>query len=393
MVVFQKVSAILHKVLHEDIFPWLILLLSAFIIIISLNYIKIDKYFSSDFVIGRVLSVLESNLDDDPYVPGRKLGKQELVVNILYGEDAGKKFEIYNTLTKGHNILAREGYTYVFSIREEMSGDKVVWLYSYNRVPLLASLLLLFIVLVLFIAGKKGFRSLVGLLFTGVIILFVLAPLILRGIDPIFISIISLSLITVVSFLLISGFNNKSLISILGTLGGIISAGIICYIASKLAHLSGINMEKGEQILYIAEDYGIRINGFLFISILIASSGAVMDVAMSITSSLMEITKHNRDISSKDLFSSGMDIGRDLIGTMINTLILAFAGSSFTLLLMVVGLSMSFNQYINIPLISIEIIQGIAGSIGIILTVPLTNIAFIILEKRRNKNEEEISKS
>jgi len=387
MVFFQKVSAILHKVLHEDIFPWLILLLSAFIIIISLNYIKIDKYFSSDFVIGRVLSVLESNLDDDPYVPGRKLGKQELVVNILYGEDAGKKFEIYNTLTKGHNILAREGYTYVFSIREELSGEKVVWLYSYNRVPLLASLLLLFIVLVLLIAGKKGFRSLVGLLFTGVIILFVLAPLILRGIDPIFISIISLSLITVVSFLLISGFNNKSLISILGTLGGIITAGLICYIAAKLAHL------KGEQILYIAEDYGIRINGFLFISILIASSGAVMDVAMSITSSLMEISKHNRDISSKDLFSSGMEIGRDLIGTMINTLILAFAGSSFTLLLMVVGLSMSFNQYINIPLISIEIIQGIAGSIGIILTVPLTNIAFIILEKRRNKNEEEISKS
>ncbi len=385
MIKFQRISEILHNLSWRNVFPWLILLVNVIVVSVSLHLLMPDKYFPSEFVLGEVISIDESTLDDDPYVPGRKLGKQELSVKLLSGNERGKEFDIFNTLSKGHNILAENGKSYIFQVREEAGDKKVIWLYSYNRIPLLASLLLLFIILVLLIAGKQGFRSLVGLSFTGVMLLFVLVPLILKGVDPIFLSIVILSAVTCVSFFLISGFTDRSIISILGTIGGIVAAGTICYFASKLAHLSGINMEKGEQILYIAEDFGIRINGFLFIAILISSSGAVMDVAMSITSSLMEILKHHPTISSKELFNSGMSIGRDLIGTMINTLILAFTGSSFTLILMITGLSMTFNQFINIPLISIEIIQGIAGSIGIILTVPLTNIAFIILEKRRNK--------
>lgn len=356
----------LHILSLRKVFPWVILILNIIIVSFSINFLKPDKYFPSEFVFGKVLSVAGTALDSDQYVPGRKLGKQELSIKILSGKDKGKEFDIYNTLSKGHNILAENGKSYIFQVREETGNRKVVWLYSYNRIPLLASLLLFFILLVLFIAGKQGFRSLIGLSFTGVMLLFVLVPLILKGVDPIFLSIVILSIVTCVSFFLISGFTQRSIISIIGTIGGIIAAGTICYIASKLANLSGINMEKGEQILYIAEDYGIRINGFLFIAILISSLGAVMDVAMSITSSLMEILKHHPTISSKELFNSGMTIGRDLIGTMINTLILAFTGSSFTLILMITGLSMSFNQFINIPLISIEIIQGIAGSIGII---------------------------
>lgn len=369
----------------EQFFPIVIITIEILTVFLSMNYLSPKKYFNQDFVFGKVTEIVSEKTDDDPYVPGRKLGKQELEVLILSGEYKGQTFYIQNTLSKGHNILTEEGKSYIFSIREESEIKTVVWLYSYNRIPILSVLLILFISLVVIIAGKKGVRSLIALSFTGILILFVLVPLILKGFDPVLLSITLLILITTVNFLLISGFNKKSIVAITGTLGGIISAAFISYITAKIAHLSGINMEKGEQILYIAEDYGIKINGFLFIAILIASSGAVMDVAMSITSALTEIRVHKPQIHNRDLFKSGMSIGHDLIGTMINTLILAFTGGSFTLILMIYGLAMKFNQFINIPIISIEIIQALSGSIGILLTVPITNIFFIFIYKRRRK--------
>ncbi|MBN2618469.1 MAG: YibE/F family protein [Spirochaetales bacterium] len=386
----QNISVKLHENTFKRFFVFSILVFCIIIPIVSVNLFKSFNYVKSSFVYGEVTEVLSSNLESDPYVPGRKLGKQEFIVKILNGIYKNNLFTVSNTLSKGHNIEVVQGKHYIFSIRTDSNSGIIVWLYSYNRLPVLLVLLILFIILVILIGRRKGFNSLIALYFTGVLLLFILVPLILKGYNPIVFSILILSIITCISFILISGLTKKTLISIIGTLGGIIAAGIISYVSSKIAFLSGINMEKGEQILYIAEDYGIRVNGFLFIAILISSLGAVMDVAMGITSSMDEIMRHHPLISKKELFNSGMAIGRDLIGTMINTLILAFTGGSFTLILMIAGLNMDFLQLINIPIISIEIIQGIAGSIGIILTVPLTNIVFIIINKEKIKDEKQI---
>ncbi len=366
----------------KAVFSISILLLNALIIMVSNSLFFQDRYFTQQFVFGRILEVSSDNLDSDPYIPGSSLGKQSLKVEILSGRDKGSVYDIFNTLSRSHNIRAEKGKKYVFSIREEDGRDKVVWLYNYNRLPVLLTVAALFILFIILVAGKQGFRSLVSLSFTAVVILFVIVPMILRGYDPIPLAIICLSIITLVSFLLLTGWSRKTLIALLGTMGGIMAAGLISLAASRAAHLSGIHLEKGEQILYIAQDYGIRIHGFLFISILIASLGAVMDVAMSLASSMEEIKKHNLSLTPREHFHSGMVIGRDLIGTMVNTLILAFTGSSFTLILMIAGLSMTFRQFINIPLIAIEIIQALAGSIGIILSVPLTNIIATLLHTK-----------
>lgn len=315
-------------------------------------------------------------------MPGRFLGNQTIEVELLEGSEKSKTYTITNNITKGHNIYARKGVKYICTVRKQ-NGKNIVWLYNYNRAKYIYILTALFILLVLFIAGRQGLRSIISLFFTGVMIIFVLIPLFLSGAEPVPFSILILSIITIVSFLLISGFNRKTSAAIIGTITGILFAGIISYLFSRIADLSGINMEKGEQILYIAKDYNIRIKGLLFTSILIASLGAVMDVAMSISSSVFEIKNHKPNISNKDLFLSGMNIGRDVIGTMINTLILAFAGSSFALIMMISGLKMSYTQFINIPLISIEIIQALAGSIGIILTVPATNIVSILINNKQ----------
>jgi len=144
-------------------------------------------------------------------------------------------------------------------------------------------------------------------------------------------------------------------------------------------------MDKGEQLIYIAQDYQIQIHGLMFASILIASLGAVMDVSMSIASSMQEIYTTNPDISMKDLMKSGLVVGRDIMGTMANTLILAFAGGSLSLILLIWGYQMDYRQMINMPFISIEVIQGLSGSIGVILTVPFTALVSAWLLERKSK--------
>ena len=360
-----------------------IVVLSLIIIRISLNLFHPLPFIPQSFEYGRVLSVDSEELEDDPFVPRTRLGRQNLTVRILSGARKGEEFSVINTLSRSHNIEAEANSRYIFTLREEKDGETVVWLFNYNRLPVILGVLSFFIALVLLIGGSRGLRSLLALFFTGVIILFVLIPLVLSGMSPVPLALGCMVLIVGTNFLLLTGWSRKTLCAVLGTMGGIITAGVFSSAASALAKLSGMHLERSEEILYIAKDFGIRINGFLFISILIASLGAVMDVAVSLTSSMEEIRKHRPDISRREHFNSGMNIGRDIIGTMINTLILAFAGSSFTLILMIAGLGMEFRQFINIPVIGIEIIQALAGSAGILLCVPLTNIGSIILFHRR----------
>lgn len=365
------------------LFSTAVIIASVIIVAVSININGDQKsYFAQDFQSCRVTSVNSEEIEKDPYVPGRVIGRQWITIEILDGELKNKKFNIINNITKKHNVYAESGKKYICTIRKQENRN-IVWLYNYNRAKILYILLFIFVTTVILIAGRQGMRSLLSLVFTAIMIIFVLIPLIFSGAEPLPFSILILSIVIIVSFLLISGFSHKTAAAISGTIFGIIIAGLISYIFSSLANLSGINMEKGEQILYIAKDYNIKVKGLLFISILIASLGAVMDVAMSISSSVFEIKNHKPEIKSKDLFFSGMAIGKDVIGTMINTLILAFAGSSFTLILMIAGLKMSYIQFINIPVINIEIIQALAGSIGILLTVPFTNIASIIIINRR----------
>ncbi len=174
----------------------------------------------------------------------------------------------------------------------------------------------------------------------------------------------------------------KTLVAILGTFCGIIVAGIVSYIFSRLTHITGVHLDKGTQLVYVALDYGIKIKGLMFASILIGSLGAVMDVAMSISSSMYEICSLDNSITFKSLYNKGMNIGKDIMGTMANTLILAFMGGSFSLILLMWGYNMDYRQMANLPFLSVELIQGLAGSIGIVLTVPFTALMAGFLYKK-----------
>ena len=146
-------------------------------------------------------------------------------------------------------------------------------------------------------------------------------------------------------------------------------------------NLSGVHMEKGESLLYIAQSRDFKLTSLLFVSILISCLGATMDIAVSIASSAEQLQSANPSMTRRNFFSSIMAVGRDIIGTMTNTLILAFCGSALPLAMMIWGYNMTYVQFINIPLIQIHILQALAGSIGMVLSVVFTATISVLIFK------------
>lgn len=205
------------------------------------------------------------------------------------------------------------------------------------------------------------------------------------GVSPFLSAVAAVILITIITHILLADLQIKSISAMLGTICGVVVAGIIAVIFGHFAHINGYNVDEIETLIYVGQVSNIDIGGILFSGILISSLGAVMDVAMSISSSLHEIQCNAPHITRKELFHSGMTIGRDMIGTMSNTLILAYVGSSINLVVILYAYNYSVHQILSMYSIAIEIMSGIAGTMGIILTVPFTSFICALLLKRKEE--------
>ena len=331
-----------------------------------------DKYNKGlEYYKGVVTDIVYEDLESDEFLEDVEVGFQTIAVEITDGSLKGQEFEIGNPVSRLYNIKVEEGTKVIVGVYDR-SGETVATLFSYDRSNTIYLLAIIFSIIVIIIGGIKGVKSLLSLIFTLICCIFLMLPLLLRGVSPIIAGILMAVLSITVTLLLVSVINKKTLTAILGKVSGVVIAGITAYIFGDLSNLSGITMDDAESLMYIAEDTGLKIKGLMFTGILVASLGAVMDVAMSISSSIFEMNSINSKITFKDLFKSSMNIGKDIIGTMTNTLILAFAGGSLSVLILIYSSSMPYNKLINLDILGTEIVQGLAGSIGIILAVPIT---------------------
>ena len=327
------------------------------------------------FAAAKVTEVMEDNAEPDAWTEGRRLGQQYIRVKILTGEFKGSVMETVNYLNAYSNVDCREGTRIIVRLDLDDSGAPyIVSVPNYDRGLVLFGLLAAFILLLVLIGGKKGAMAVLGLGYTVACVWFVLVPLLLRGVPPIPATIGIVALTTAASLLLLTGFSKKTLCATLGCVGGVAAAGLFAAAAGALSPMNGFNMSEAEELVLRAYDSQLHISGLLVSGILIASLGAVMDVAMSIASTCNELHEVNPALSRRELFRSGMNIGRDAMGTMANTLILAFAGASLNILILFQAYGFPAIQILNTDAIVIELIRGIAGSVGIILTVPLVSL-------------------
>lgn len=305
---------------------------------------------------------------------GEVQGNQEVKVKILSGKYKGRECKARSPYANRSGAKTYKGCKVIVLVNEDEDGEMVASVYNYDRGGVLLGLVMLFLFSLCLIGGKKGVASAVGLVFTFICIFGFYVPLMYIGVPPFLAAVVTALLITVVVMFFIGGFTRKTLCAVLGTLAGIMVAGGIAVLFGKLGKISGLNAENIETLAYVAQNSRLKVGGILFSGILITSLGAVMDVSMSVSSTIAEIHDANPEFGMKRLLQSGINVGRDMMGTMSNTLILAFAGNSVSLLLIIYSYNMSYLEYMNRYDIGIEILQGISGSLGVIFTVPFVSI-------------------
>jgi len=344
-------------------------------IILFSRYAKVDytgiKNENRSYEKALVMEVISE--ETDPNEEGIVRGRQELIVKILTGEHQGEQFEISNSLYVTRSIYAAEGDTIVVCIDVSTSGDTVlVTVYSYSRTTAVYAIIGVFIAVFGLIGGKNGLRSCYSLLFTFVLIIFLLVPLVSLGIAPIPATIAVLIPIIVVSLISLLGFTRKTMIAVLSTSFGVLLCALIFFVFGSALHINGYNTEEVETLSVIAQHIQLRIKDLLFAGVMISSLGAVMDVSVSVASSITEVHELNPELSRKELFKSGYRIGRDINGTMANTLILAFTGTFFITLYLFRVYAVGYYHFMNMDTIIIEIAQALSGTLALAVTSPLT---------------------
>lgn len=329
-----------------------------------------------EYETAKVLEVLEDKTQINPDVEDTPVGSQKLLLEITSGRYTGDEAEVSHYLSPYYSITAEEGMT--LSVRILTTGDNEyeVSVYNYERTPWLLLFLGFFLLVLILVGGRQGISAVFGLLFTMGGVIFVLLPLLVqRGWEPVPTTLLVVALTTVVSFIFIGGLHTKSMVAALGSFGGVLLAGLFAFIAGRVVHISGLNMDEAESLLLTAADGGLKVKGLLVCGILIAAEGAIMDISMSVASAVDEVHRIDPERSAKALFRSGMNVGRDAMGTMANTLVLAFAGTGLNTMLLIYAYDASFEQLMNAEFLSMELIRAVAGSLGMILSVPL--VAFL----------------
>lgn len=326
---------------------------------------------------GTVTSVIEDNITES----GTRVGQQQVEVLMKTGEKKGQSVIMTSSAGYLFGAACKTGMNVI--VMQSVSGDTVVSsVYSQDRGNVIILFAIFYLVLLCLIGGKKGLRGAAGLVFTFFMLIYIELPLIYLGYSPFITSVAVCVITTIVTLYFIGGISKKTLVAISGTVSGVIISGMTAGIFSLLTGLSGWNVSNIESLLTLWETNEIQVGGLLFSGILISSLGAVMDVAMSISSSMQEIAFQNPSIESKELFKEGMRVGRDMMGTDSNTLILAFAGTGLSTLVLDYSYDLPFLQIINSGNIGIEIMQGLSGSFGVVLCVPVTVAIGAALIKR-----------
>lgn len=317
--------------------------------------------------------------------------KQIVKVKVLTGKYKGLERDIDNMLTgnPAYDIPLKKGDHVVLHVEKNTpnvvsSDDLDFFIADLKRDNTLIFITAFFFICLVIVGRKKGVASLISIAATICLMFFVLMPLILHGFSPIIAAVLVSVLSTIITVYLVGGFNAKSTSAVVGTMLSLIFAALLSMSVIYYARLTGFAGEEN-MFLYSAHTT-LNFKGILAASMIIAALGALMDTSVSIASTINEIYETNKSLTIKQLFISGMNVGRDIIGTMSNTLILVYLGSSLSLVLLANNIDMQ--KFFNLNQVATEISSALIGSIAILMCVPITAIISAYLIKHQKQNEE-----
>ncbi|MFZ3301367.1 MAG: YibE/F family protein [Microgenomates group bacterium] len=319
------------------------------------------------FILSFLLFIISTNA-----VNAQAVTFEGEVTKIIQEEGDYQKLEV--TSNQKQEIIENGLFDTSFNIKYKV-GDKVVitdgMITDYVRRPSLFLLLAIFLILAITIAGKWGLTSIVGMAYSFYVIFVFILPMILKGYDAVVVAIIGSMFIIPVTFGLSHGINRKTINAVIGTIVSMIIVGLLSVLFVDLAKLTGFAVEEAGFLQYQLGGV-INMKGILLAGIIISTLGVMDDITVSQASVVEELKKANSKLSKKDLFLRSMNVGKDHISSMVNTLVLVYAGASLPLLLLFVNNPHPFSEVINYEIIADEIVRTMVGSIGLILAVPIT---------------------
>lgn len=341
----------------------------------------------ADYESASVDQILSDSAEKDPASDNGYRGEQLLLVTVRSGDYKGQQMQVYNYVGPLYGGPLKVGDRATVLISTYSDGTVNATVYEFDRLLPLCIVLVLFIAAAVAVGGRTGIKSLVALVVTLVCLFGVLLPSLMKGANTLLMTFIVCAYVAVVSLTIVGGVRKKTVCAMLGAVAGTALALLFGLLAQGLTRIDGLRIDDVEPLLQLRQTgTPIGLRGLLVGGIVISALGAVMDVTMGIASSLSEVHAANPELSRRELFRSGMNIGRDMVGTMTNTLILAFLGSGFTLILYLYSLGLSPRQLLSSAYVSLEVVSGVASSVGVILSIPLTALITAEVFTREKKS-------
>jgi len=293
-------------------------------------------------------------------------------IEILTGEYKGKVVETMPTWINNQEDLFEEGSKVYVSKTQDLEGEEAWTVESYSREGALLFLGIIFVVIIVLVTGMRGVSATVGLLISFFTLYFFAIPRMNMGANFLLISLATLFILLCASTFITYGLNIKSLIAFVTTFLGILIIASVGYIVVSSLNISGSG-EEASAMLFDTTAGAVKLSSVFLFSILVGALGVLDDVTVGQASSMMELYETDRSLTSKELFKKTMNIGRDHISSMVNTLFIAYAGSSFSLVMLLSANNPDFRILINTGFIVEEIVRTLVASIGLVLIVPLTS--------------------
>lgn len=317
---------------------------------------------------------------------GQKQKFQNLEIEATSGELTGEKIFINIGNIPVVNVRSyKVGDQVVISASQNLEGQPVYYVTDYVRRTPLYILFGIFVGLTLLIGKFRGLSSLLGMGFSFLVIFVFILPGISAGNDPVIIAILASLIIIPVTFFLTHGINKKTIPAVFGTFIALVITGVLAGIFVDAARFTGFSSEEAS-FLQASRPGEINIKGLLLAGIIIGVLGILDDITISQSSIVQQLKKTSPNMKLKELYSNAMEIGRDHIASVVNTLVLVYTGAALPLLLLFINNPAPFSEVINYEFIAEEILRTLVSSIGLILAVPVTTVisAFFATRKKNH---------
>lgn len=338
----------------------------------SMDFVRPGDYPKGiEYAKAIVAEVVNDEMGADPDYNYIRIGKQTLKLELTSGPYKGTTVLVNNYVTRTTQLEGTVGTRYILGSYDGFITANVM---SYERSGIIGLLAAAFLGLVILYGRRKGVAAAAALIVTLLNVVFLFMPMLINGIPAIPAAIIVVLLSTLYTMVVLNGWCQKSIIATVCCTACTAFAGLLAWVVGRFGGISTLNTPEVENLLFITENTNFRIDNLLTAGILIASMGAVMDTCMSIVSSLFEIKDRNPGITARQLLQSGMNIGKDIMGTMTNTLILAFVGSSLNLIVIYYMYCIPAISLLNSDFIVVEAVKGLIGSMAVVVSIPIAAV-------------------